>query len=63
MKAAASHRLAALYVLALFLGLRRGELLGLRWEHVDLDPLMEPDDLHRSWAVIQREAGLEARSP
>jgi integrase len=37
LKAAADHRLAALYVLALFLGLRRGELLGLRWEHVDLD--------------------------
>jgi integrase len=27
----------ALYVLALFLGLRRGELLGLRWQDVDLD--------------------------
>jgi len=37
LKAAATHRLAALYVLALFLGLRRGELLGLRWDHVDLD--------------------------
>jgi integrase len=36
-KAAAAHRLAALYVLALYLGLRRGELLGLRWEDVDLD--------------------------
>lgn len=35
--AAAGHRLEALYVLALFLGLRRGELLGLRWEDVDLD--------------------------
>jgi integrase len=35
--AAAGHRLGALYVLALFLGLRRGELLGLRWEDVDLD--------------------------
>lgn len=29
--------LYALYVLALYLGLRRGELLGLRWEDVDLD--------------------------
>jgi len=35
--AAAGHRLHALYVLALFLGLRRGELLGLRWQDVDLD--------------------------
>jgi integrase len=37
LKAARIHRLGALYVLALFLGLRRGELLGLRWDDVDLD--------------------------
>lgn len=30
-------RLHALYVLAVYLGLRRGELLGLRWQDVDLD--------------------------
>jgi integrase len=35
--AAQSERLSALYVLAVYLGLRRGELLGLQWEHVDLD--------------------------
>jgi integrase len=37
LRASAAHRLHALYVLALYLGLRRGELLGLRWEDVDLD--------------------------
>ena len=37
MAAAAGHRLSALYVLALYLGLRRGELLGLRWQDIDLD--------------------------
>jgi integrase len=37
LQAASGHRLAALYVLALYLGLRRGELLGLRWEDVELD--------------------------
>ncbi len=37
LRAAADHRLFALYVLALFLGLRRGELLGLRWIDIDLD--------------------------
>ena len=37
LRAANEHRLYALYVLALFLGLRRGELLGLRWQDVDLD--------------------------
>ena len=37
LRAAERHRLHALYVLALFLGLRRGELLGLRWQDVDLD--------------------------
>jgi integrase len=30
-------RLSAAYVLALYLGLRRGELLGLHWSDVDLD--------------------------
>ncbi len=35
--AAKGERLYALYVLALCLGLRRGELLGLRWVDVDLD--------------------------
>lgn len=37
LNAAHEHRLSALYVLALCLGLRRGELLGLRWVDVDLD--------------------------
>ncbi|WAX79995.1 tyrosine-type recombinase/integrase [Streptomyces sp. KMM 9044] len=32
-----SHRLHALFELALHTGLRKGELLGLRWEDLDLD--------------------------
>jgi integrase len=35
--AARSHRLDALVKLAVMVGLRRGEVLGLRWEDVDLD--------------------------
>jgi integrase len=35
--AAEGHRLYALYVVAATLGLRRGELLGLRWADLDLD--------------------------
>ncbi len=35
--AAAGDRLHALYATALWLGLRRGELLGLRWQDIDLD--------------------------
>lgn len=31
------HRLAALYHLAIFCGLRQGELIGLRWADVDLE--------------------------
>jgi integrase len=36
LKVAVDERLYALYVLALCLGLRRGELLGLRWSDIDL---------------------------
>jgi integrase len=35
--AAAATRLHALYVLAIFSGLRQGELLGLHWEDLDLE--------------------------
>ena len=35
--AAASNRFEALFILALKTGMRRGELLALRWEDVDLD--------------------------
>ncbi len=35
--ATSSHRLHALFELALHTGLRKGELLGLRWEDLDLD--------------------------
>ncbi len=37
LEAARGGRLYALYVLALMLGLRKGELLGLRWSDIDLD--------------------------
>ena len=37
LEAARGDRLEALYVLAVHTGLRQGELLGLRWEDVDLD--------------------------
>lgn len=33
----ADHRLYAAWVLAIVVGLRRGELLGLKWEKIDLD--------------------------
>ena len=37
LKATKRDRFHALYVLAVYLGLRRGELLGLRWADIDLD--------------------------
>ena len=37
LQAAEDHRLHALFDLALHTGLRKGELLGLRWEDLDLD--------------------------
>jgi integrase len=36
-EAAASNRLEALYIVAVHCGLRQGELLGLKWEDVDLE--------------------------
>jgi len=35
--AAKGHRLEALFTLAVYLGMRQGELLGLRWKDVDLE--------------------------
>jgi integrase len=37
LKTAEEHRLYALWAVALSMGLRRGEALGLRWEEVDLE--------------------------
>lgn len=37
LKFAQGDRLAALYTLAVYTGMRQGELFGLRWEDVDLD--------------------------
>jgi integrase len=37
LEAARGERLEALYATVLMLGLRRGEILGLRWEDIDLD--------------------------
>jgi integrase len=37
LEAPAESRFEALYVVAIYTGLRRGELLGLRWTNVDLD--------------------------
>lgn len=50
--AAAEDRLYALFVLALYLGLRRGELLGLRWTDIDFDD--ESLEIERA---LQRVAG------
>ena len=37
LRAARTERLSALYVVAIYLGLRRAELLGLQWEDLDLE--------------------------
>src|SRR5215210_525901 len=37
LEAAKGHRLEALFTVALFLGLRQGEILGLHWADIDLD--------------------------
>ncbi|MCM0679190.1 site-specific integrase [Micromonospora phytophila] len=50
--AAKAHRLHALFVVALALGLRRGELLGLRWSDIDLNA-----GQLRVWQTLQRVRG------
>jgi integrase len=49
---AQGHRLHPLWVVAATMGLRRGELLGLRWSDVDLD-----DGTLRVHQTVQRVAG------
>jgi integrase len=44
LQVAQSDQLAPLYVVALYLGLRKGEVLGLKWEQVDLE--------HRTLSVV-----------
>lgn len=46
--AAANHQDGVLYLTAAFTGLRRGELLGLRWEDVDVD--LATIRVRRSWS-------------
>lgn len=55
LSAARGDRLFALYVLALMLGLRRGELLALRWSAIDLDraTLRVRDSLQRLNGELQ----------
>jgi integrase len=55
--ALAGHRLEALYRIALSLGLRKGEVIGLRWKDVDLDA-----KLLRVTGAIQRQSGKLTRS-
>jgi integrase len=55
LKTARQDRLYALYAVALSLGLRRGEALGLRWEDVDLDEgvIRVRQSLHRVEGKLQ----------
>jgi integrase len=52
LKAAEGERLEAMYKLGLMLGLRPGELLGLKWADVDLD-----DQVLRVVRTLKRERG------
>ncbi len=52
LEAASEDRLSALWTVALMLGMRRGEALGLRWDDVDYDN--KEIGLHRQ---VQRVAG------
>jgi integrase len=59
----AGESLYAAFVLVLVLGLRKGEVLGLAWEHVDLDggELYISEQLQRvGGRLIRREVKTEA---
>lgn len=53
----AGHRLYAAWVLAIVAGLRRGELLGLKWERVDLDGAMLA--VHWQRTATSRDGAIE----
>ena len=60
----ASHRLSALFSLALAMGMRRGEIVGLRWEHLDLDAgiVRVREQLQRLKKKSPTDAGLVVAS-
>src|SRR5262249_15840352 len=59
LEAARGDRLEALYVLALTTGMRQGELLGLRWDAVDLDTGM----LHVRRKLLRARRQLVENAP
>lgn len=58
-RAAQAHGMYALYVLALRTGMRRGELIGLRWRDIDL----EGGWLHIRQQVVDLAEGLVITTP
>lgn len=56
---AVQHRLGSLYELAFLSGMRRGELVGLRWEHVDLAARV----LHVQQTRVQARRGVVESDP
>jgi integrase len=58
LKAVKGHRFEVLYRIALELGLRKGEILGLRWEDVDFD-----NAVIQITGTLQRQNGRLERSP
>jgi len=62
LEAAKGHRLYAMYYLAFAAGLRRGELLGLRWDDIDFLPTGEAD-VHVRRNVVQPGSELIVQEP
>jgi integrase len=59
LEAARANRLEALYVLAVTAGLRIGELLGLKWQDIDLDA----ETLHVRRTRSQAKSGPTFTTP
>jgi integrase len=63
--AAESSRLGAAFAIGLSLGLRRGEVLGLRWQDIDLDglTLRVEQTIQRVRAKVAGTAGFVVSEP
>lgn len=63
LKRAAGHRYYALYTLISYLGLRRGEAVGLRWSNLDFSTgeiTIDSQFVQQGWQIVESQTKTEA---